>query len=448
MKNLKIYLFLLIVLILNPIALPLLIPSITGKSISTAASIILICFDSFIVFNLIMFSTKWKTDKQKKKIKLTYIMIFLMFIFIESGLQIANLVISAVKPQKINNPLFNNDPDYKDPRLFLSPYKDKPWAEQMWHEFHQIKRSYRPFLMWDREEFHGQYVNVDPERKRKTWEPDKYDIDKPAEIFFFGGSTAWGTGARDNFTIPSLLSKKLNEERSIYKVSNYGEYAYTFQQNVMELILLLKDGKRPKYVIFYEGHNDIYCSYQAGKAGATSNESILRQKFNNQNPTFSSYVKSIINYISDKCLTIKLVNQIASRNTAANEVAAKYTDEQMVRLAKDISEDLLSSMQLVNELARTYSFVPILALQPSLFTEINATDEELEAGNKFKDSPVTNLFQEVLLNINSSNKNNIIDINQCLSKRNTSVYLDSCHLSEEGNQIVTEEILQKIIFTR
>ena len=69
----------------------------------------------------------------------------------------------------------------------------------------------------------------------------------------FGGSACWGYGARDDYTMPSELSRRLNAATPHFHVYNYGEPGYTFTQGVLSLITRLQAGARPDYVIFYDG---------------------------------------------------------------------------------------------------------------------------------------------------------------------------------------------------
>ncbi len=50
--------------------------------------------------------------------------------------------------------------------------------------------------------------------------------------------------------------------------------------NDVRLVLLLREGHRPDYVIFYDGANDVYAAYQAGRAGAVQNTDRMRWLLN------------------------------------------------------------------------------------------------------------------------------------------------------------------------
>lgn len=114
-----------------------------------------------------------------------------------------------------------------------SIYKNSPWAKQYFNDFENLEKEYYPFYEWRRKEFQSEFINISKDGIRKTWNPEyKEGINK---IFVLGGSTVWGTGARDEWTIPSLLSKNLNKFKNTSFVVNFGDSGYVFTQEIIFL---------------------------------------------------------------------------------------------------------------------------------------------------------------------------------------------------------------------
>jgi hypothetical protein len=73
----------------------------------------------------------------------------------------------------------------------------------------------------------------------------------------FGGSTTWGEGQRDQYTIASWVSRLAEEAGTPLRIDNYGERGWTHYQ---EMIL---DGQQlalrtpPDLALFYDGLNEI-----------------------------------------------------------------------------------------------------------------------------------------------------------------------------------------------
>jgi hypothetical protein len=48
-------------------------------------------------------------------------------------------------------------------------------------------------------------------------------------------------------------------------VTDYGIPGFTFLQEIIKLTLLLQNGQRPNFIVFYDGANDVYAAYQSGR---------------------------------------------------------------------------------------------------------------------------------------------------------------------------------------
>lgn len=72
-------------------------------------------------------------------------------------------------------------------------------------------------------------------------------------IWLFGGSTTWGVGVTDCDTIPSVMNGLLPRET----VVNLGVPAYGRNAEIDRLFHLLRQGHRPRAVLFLDGLNDI-----------------------------------------------------------------------------------------------------------------------------------------------------------------------------------------------
>jgi hypothetical protein len=132
----------------------------------------------------------------------------------------------------------------------LPNYANVTWAKKFYQEFRQLKTDYKSFIGWRRAPFHGETINVDgPYAQRLT---ANHGTDKSKKAYFFGGSTMWGTGVRDDATIPSQFAARTG----IWS-ENFGEIGYTAHQSLMLLVQLLQDGHRPDFVVFWNGGNDV-----------------------------------------------------------------------------------------------------------------------------------------------------------------------------------------------
>ncbi len=153
------------------------------------------------------------------------------------------------------------------------PYRDEAWFAGYRAEYYaSLQMQWRPYVYWRRRPMTGQYVNVDSAGIRRTVQPAPTTA-RPRHVFFLGGSTMWGTGQRDAATIPSLVAAGLVAQgQGDVVVTNYGETGYVFTQELIQLMMELRNGARPDVVVFYDGINDAASSAMSPKCGLPQNE--------------------------------------------------------------------------------------------------------------------------------------------------------------------------------
>ena len=75
------------------------------------------------------------------------------------------------------------------------------------------------------------------------------------KVHVFGGSTIFGYGISDYFTIPSILQKEFNKNNYKTKVINHGFNTLVVSQQLQRLLKI--PIKKDDIVIFYDGANDV-----------------------------------------------------------------------------------------------------------------------------------------------------------------------------------------------
>src|SRR5262245_18562137 len=103
-------------------------------------------------------------------------------------------------------------------RINADTYNDPTWAAQYSKEIDEIekKRSLRwqPYVFWRRIPHLGKYINITADGLRKTGDVTTAEGDSsPMKVFMFGGSTMWGYGAGDDFTIPSIFVREAKSRK-------------------------------------------------------------------------------------------------------------------------------------------------------------------------------------------------------------------------------------------
>lgn len=159
-------------------------------------------------------------------------------------------------------------------------YASEPWF-RAWaaEDAATLYMRWIPYTYWRRIPFAGRYINVDSQGYRVTPQPVGAAPARQS-VWFFGGSTMWGTGQRDSATIPAVVARSLESiDRRGVHVRNFGETGYVSTQGLIRLLLELRAGERPDVVVFYDGINDAAASAMSGGCGLPQNEGRRRIEF-------------------------------------------------------------------------------------------------------------------------------------------------------------------------
>lgn len=143
----------------------------------------------------------------------------------------------------------------RDPRQDLPAMADYPWRATYFDEVQRTPGTYWPFTEYRPLSYHSEYVNID-DWVRQSYEPAG-DTDDLPEVWFFGGSTAFGEGQRDDYTIASWISRLAEEYGLPITVRNYGQRGWTHFQEMILYEQELATNPAPAVGLFYDGANEI-----------------------------------------------------------------------------------------------------------------------------------------------------------------------------------------------
>ena len=322
-----------------------------------------------------------------------------------------------------------------DKRAYYPTYDNKKFSIQLLNEFHNSASKYRSFIGWKREKAKRKYTNIS----------GFYNVRKSKgeginnSVWFFGGSTMWGTGASDSQTIPSHFNSFTN--KTVY---NFGEIGWTSRQSLNQLINVIGDEYTPSVVVFYDGVNDVLnqCRSEIKILPVHSRE-IMIQKALKPLPI----QKRILNFIfSPYTAFLKkfnfsspLVNQINSNEYDCDINQAK---------ARSIAKHLVNNWQTVYALSKSKGFEFYGILQPTLFT--SKTNSEYFPSWKVKSNSdleiqyrtIYPLILEEMERHCESDKNfcySFIDGTDWLDGTNN-IFIDFCHINSFGNKVIAQRL--------
>ncbi len=224
--------------------------------------------------------------------------------------------------------------------------------------------EWEPYVYWRRRPQQGQYVNVDSGGHRLTVQLVPLQTPR-RRVLFFGGSTMWGTGARDAMTIPSQIAGLL-AERGTHDVelTNFGETGYVFTQELLRLELELRRGVRPDVVVMFSGLNDVASAVINNGAGVPQNETNRVQDFRLGRLLASDQDAAALATLgllaADRSQLVQRLGALRSTAAVARHASAE--------LAHEVAESYGHTAELLEALSQRYRFRVLYFWQPALHT--------------------------------------------------------------------------------
>lgn len=309
-----------------------------------------------------------------------------------------------------------------------------------------------PYVYWRAAPFKGRLINIAPGGIRRTWSSSECRADdRVTKVFMFGGSALWGTGARDDFTIPSWVARKL-AERGYRRVCvvNWGESGYVSTQGVLTLLLQIRDGNVPDVIVFYDGVNDIFVAYQSGVAGIPQNEMNRRAEFNLTKRGGEMIARGII--VAVKASSVYrlwskvwkgLLDGRGGARSGSNEINEGGTQ---VRLADDIVRTYAANVEIVRRLGRQYGFKALFYWQPVAFLSklLTADEEQQVKRERYLEGLVKITYARVTVHERLRGTGDFRDVSGVFRDTKGPVFIDFVHTLERDNERVAEEIVRDL----
>jgi hypothetical protein len=289
----------------------------------------------------------------------------------------------------------------------VDPRTRTDWYDDYMVDFNATRAAkWKPFVYFSRHpSYAGRYINIDSAGRRITPQPSMPMLPR-ARVFFFGGSTMWGTSQRDSMTIPAEASRRLQTIAGTghrIEVTNFGENGYVMTQEVIELMLQLRKGNIPDIVVFFDGINDAGATVQWGHGGNTQNESKRVSEF--------ALGRKLDRTGADRGIRrdLRALGLLAMTSAEQLELLQKLKTMVPQQPKQFVSADsgarstvafYTANVRLVEALAKEYGFTPIYVWQPTLHTSTKPlTRFEQRLMHSIKADPFNSRLREVHLAI-------------------------------------------------
>jgi len=148
-------------------------------------------------------------------------------------------------------------------KIYVSKIEKKYKKVNLENESRRDYHQYYAFYGWKKKDITSENINV-KNHLRETTQNSKWD--SKSKIWFFGGSTMWGSGVADNKTIPSYAAKLDHRFQPV----NFGEDGYNAGQSLNRLIENIDQINEGDHIIFFDGVNDAFskCDTNNGPNGS------------------------------------------------------------------------------------------------------------------------------------------------------------------------------------
>jgi hypothetical protein len=363
--------------------------------------------------------------------------------FYKSGaLLLLNTVIIFILIELASSVAFKMQPFFLKPsqtEVSLPYYASQGWSKGYFQELTEaVNRLYYPWIVWRNAPYKGAYININQDGIRQT--PGVECVPGAYKVFIFGGSTVWGYGSPDWGTIAAYIQAELKvlKNQPVCTI-NFGEFSYVSTQSLIELMTQLQKGNMPNLVIFYDGVNEVYSAYETGQACVHSNLSEITSRVNDSRDfDWRQYSK-----------TLQLLQLLVNKSPANQDVITYRTmGVDTDQLAESIAKCYFGNYSLVGALAREYNFEYAFFWQPVISIGSKSMTKEEQGFRSDMDPALVDLYNVTYRIVDHSylGQKTLFFLAGIFDNQAREIWIDFCHVTPEGNQLIAQEIMKKINF--
>lgn len=321
-----------------------------------------------------------------------------------------------------------------------------------------LRSTYSPYVIW----------RVDPLITNDSCILDEngYRVtpgspsDWTTTVMLFGGSAMWGNGNTDRETIPfHLQGTVLDRGHEQVRIRNMGQQAWATTQEVIDLMMLLRDGDIPDMVVFYDGFNDICPAFLYGSAGTHYEQHVVEALLNGVPPV--PVLEDVGLKLLQNTNTWLLITSLREKfSTADREIVLQESYRDMGistdSLAADIVRTYMGNTEIIRALSDAYGFECMFVIQPALWYGNKVPDEieeeflpgssdfSIAADPAFRELFISTydlLAEEALLRDDMFFYGNVFDHVQ------GNVFTDFCgaHITGRANAVIAESLYSDMV---
>jgi lysophospholipase L1-like esterase len=301
--------------------------------------------------------------------------------------------------------------------------------------------QYLPFVEWRRRPYRGRFISIDKDGVRQTLN-SRCDDERNLQIWMFGDSALWGTGVTDADTIPSQLAELYTDSGQRVCIKNFGEAGWVSTQELIELLLQLKqNGRRPDVVVFYDGTDEVFMPDPGAPKDIHHGYHRFRELLENARAESTPGLEFL-----NQSNTVRALELFAQQlNRSRSKIKRELPSKMVQTVAETSVTNYQKNLQIVDSLAPAYGFRPFYFWYPtSSFGMKTLTAEEQDSvRQEMQETPSRyELKQAIYALCSRIDRANFYYLGDALDDEHRRVYLDGAHLTAEGNRIMAQKIFQ------
>ena len=306
---------------------------------------------------------------------------------------------------------------------------DREWAADWFSEFQTVytNNTYVPLLGMVSQDYKGDYINI-ADRARKTYTAEGVS-DDATSVYLFGGSTMWGYGQRDLYTIPSQVARLAEQDGVPVRVSNYGQVGWGIWQELGLLEQLLSAGHVPDVVVFYDGCNDVAEQVEGLSTdptypgGVFVEQAVERARMRGG---IAGLKDSLMGFYAQHSILTRL---LASHSEQAGPAPTPEISQERARNAVQLYD---RAVDVIENLAKSYGFKAVFVWQPIAYSTQGGdakrySNDTWGIGSAFVDA--TKLVGTPAINFS-----------EAFDGVKEAVFIDNAHTNELGAEIIARDI--------
>lgn len=290
-------------------------------------------------------------------------------------------------------------------------HENEPWFPRFVAEAAALTSEWDPVLGSRPPNIDGRYLTV-CDGRRSTYQPADPDL----TVWYFGGSTMFGFGQRDEHTIPSEVARLAEADGISIRGVNFGIPAAVNWQETQLLAEALSMAKRPPdLVVFYDGVNEFALGYERMQRGDIDPDRTSRQ----------------------------LLTDTERELWASTHPHAEPVTEPGLRLQVELaSTQYARGVDVGRHLAKAYGFPVLHVWQPSLLSKrLTPTDRPVLDRTGFDEQSPERAAYLATMEESGADP---VDLTTALDGAEAPVYLDSGHTNELGATLVARALYESM----